>query len=111
MKKSIVNQLAHWLATRRAKLDQAGVEIDARLPRSSTNDFPWKAGITLVKDDILVMFTVWERTVYETELMIEDGLARKTLRYKEATPQRPEEIRPTLDAVMDELIAGTYRRH
>ena len=91
MKGSIVNQLAHWLSTRRANLVQMGIEITDRLPEPSSN-IPWKGTIGLVKDDILVSYTVWERTVYQSELIIVDGESGETLRSDDATPQHPEEI-------------------
>jgi hypothetical protein len=106
---SIINQLAHWLTTRRANLIQAGVEIIDRLPQPSSNA-PWKGTIGLVKDDILVSYTVWERTVFQTELIIVDGESGETLRSDDATPEHPEEIEAILDAVVNDLVAGTYRR-
>jgi hypothetical protein len=66
---SIIDQLVYWLATRRANLVQAGIEITDRLPQPSSN-VPWKGSIGLVKDDILVSYTVWERTVFQTSLIL-----------------------------------------
>ena len=109
MTKSIIHQLAHWLAIRRSNLLQVGIEIIDRLPQPSSN-VPWKGTIGLVKDDIFVSYTVWERTLYQSELIIVDGGSGKTLRSDDATPQNPEEIEAVLDAVVNDLIAGTYRR-
>jgi len=109
MTKSIVSQLAQWVKTRRANLVQAGIEITDRLPQPSSN-VPWKGTIGLVKDDILVSYTVWERTQYQSELIIVDGKSGQTLRSDDATPQHPEEIETILDAGVNDLVAGTYRR-
>jgi hypothetical protein len=106
---SIIHQLADWLTTRRANLAQAGIEITDCLPQSSSN-VPWKGTIGLVKDDIFVSFTVWERTEYQSELIIVDGESGETLRSEDATPQHPEEIDIVLDAVVNDLVEGTYRR-
>jgi hypothetical protein len=106
---SIIKQLAHWLTARRANLIQAGIEITDRLPQPSSN-VPWKGTIGLVKDDIIVSYTVWERTVFQTSLIIVDGESGETLRSDDATPEYPEEIEAILDAVVNDLVAGTYRR-
>jgi hypothetical protein len=79
------------------------------LPQPSSN-VPWKGGIGLVKDDILVSYTVWERIAFQTELIIVDGESGETLRSDDATPEHPEEIEAILDAVVNDLVAGTYRR-
>ena len=106
---SIIDQLVYWLATRRANLVQAGIEITDRLPQPSSN-VAWKGSIGLVKDDILVSYTVWERTVFQTSLIIVDGESGETLRSDDATPEHSEEIEAVLDAVVNDLVAGTYRR-
>ncbi|UTD29057.1 hypothetical protein [Bradyrhizobium sp. WD16] len=106
---SIVDQLSQWLGTRRTNLVQSGIEITDRLPQLSSN-VPWKGTIGLAKDDIFVSFTVWERTAYQSELIIVDGQSGKTLRSDDATPQRPEEIEAVLDSVVNDLVAGIYRR-
>jgi hypothetical protein len=64
----------------------------------------------LAKDDILVCYTVWERNEFQTELIIVDGESGETIRSDDATPKHPEEIEPVLDALVDNLIAGNYRR-
>ena len=71
---------------------------------------PWKGTIGLVKDDILVSYTVWERTIFQTELIIVDGVSGETLLSKDATPENVEEIDGVLDSIVDGLVAGTYRR-
>jgi hypothetical protein len=104
---SIVDQLAHWLRIRRANLVQAGIEITDLLPQPSSN-IPWKGTVGLAKDDILVSYTVWERIEYQSELIIVDGKSGETIRCDDASPGHPEEIEAVLDAVVNDLVAGTY---
>jgi hypothetical protein len=109
MNNSIVQQLAHWLSSRGPRLASAGVEFTNRIPEPSSS-VPWKGGVGLVKDDILVSFTVWERTIFQTELIIVDGASGETLVSKDATPENVEDIDEVLDSIVDGLIGGTYRR-
>jgi hypothetical protein len=109
MSQSIVQRLAQWLSSRGPSLASAGVESTNRISEPSSN-VPWKGTIGLVKDDILVSYTVWERTIFQTELIIVDGVSGETLLSKDATPENVEEIDGVLDSVVDGLVAGTYRR-
>ena len=109
MSESIVQRLAQWLSSRGSSLASAGVEATNRIPEPSSN-VPWKGTIGLVKDDILVSYTVWERTIFQTELIIVDGVSGETLLSRDATPDSAEEIDGVLDSVVDGLVAGTYRR-
>jgi hypothetical protein len=106
---SIINQLKYWLEARRDHLVQAGVVITDRLPRQSS-DVSWKGTVGLVKDDIFVSFTVWERMGFQTELIIVDGSSGKTLQSDDATPGCFGEIETVLDSVVDNLISGNYRK-
>ncbi|GAA3665519.1 hypothetical protein GCM10022398_08830 [Acetobacter lovaniensis] len=49
------------------------VEGIDRIPELSSNR-PWKAMIGLAKDDIPLSDTVWKRTIFQTELIIVEGL-------------------------------------
>ena len=109
MTESIVHQLRLWLETRRERLVRTGIEITDRVPQPSSN-VPWKATIGLVKDGVLVSFTVWERTELQTELIVVDGVSGKTLRSVDATPEHPSEIEAVLDIVVNDLITGSYRQ-
>jgi hypothetical protein len=106
---SIIDQLSRWLAARREGLIREGIVITNRLPLTAI-DIPWKGSIGLSKSDILVSYTVWERAKFQTELIIVDGESGETLRSEDATLEDPGEIEPILDAVVNDLIAGTYRR-
>jgi hypothetical protein len=109
MSDSIVRQLANWLSSRGPRLASLGIETTNRIPESSS-DIPWKGTIGLAKDDILVSYTVWERTIFQTELIIVDGALGETLISEDATPKRVEEIDGVLDSVVNGLVEGTYRR-
>jgi hypothetical protein len=103
----IVKELADWLEKNRAYLALNNIEIDERFPKPLSN-FAWKASIGLTKDNIFVSFTVWERTAYQTELIVIDGELKKDLLFQDLEPKRPEEIVLTLDTAVISLINGTY---
>jgi hypothetical protein len=107
MTESIVHQLRLWLENSREFLAQAGIEITDRIPQPTSNA-PWKGSIGLIKDDILVSYTVWERTGFQTELIVVDGGSGETLKSIDTTPVHPGEITPVLDAVVNDLITGSY---
>jgi hypothetical protein len=88
-------------------LASAGIEFTNRIP-GQLSDTPWKGSIGLVKDDILVSFTVWERTIFQTELLVVDGRSGETLVSKDATPENVEEIDEVLDFIVDGLVRGIY---
>lgn len=108
MSDSIVRQLANWLSSRGPRLASLGIEPTDRIPEPSSN-IPWKGTIGLIKDDIIVSYTVWERTIFQTELIIVDGASGETLISEDATPKSVEEIDGVLDSVVDGLVAGAYR--
>lgn len=108
MSESIVQQLANWLSSRESRLASLGIETTDRIPEPSSN-IPWKGMVGLVKDDILVSYTVWERTIFQAELIILDGASGETLVSEDTTPKTVEEIDEVLDAVVDDLVAGSYR--
>ena len=109
MIESIVQWLRHWLETRRERLAQVGIAIEDRIPQWSSN-LSGKATVGLIKDDVLVSYTVWDNTRFQTELIIVNGGSGETLRSIDATPDHPSEIEAVLDAVVDDLIAGNYRQ-
>lgn len=109
MRVSIVQQLANWLSSRRPRLASLGIEATDRIPEPSSS-IPWKGTIGLAKDDILVSYTVWERTIFQAELIIVDAASGETLVSEDTTPTSAGEIDGVLDSVLDGLAAGTYRR-
>ena len=64
----------------------------------------------MAKGNIFVSYTVWERTIFQTELIIVDGASGETLLSKDATPEKVEEVDEVLDSIVDGLVAGAYRR-
>jgi hypothetical protein len=70
---------------------------------------PWKASIALVYSEIMVSFTVWERSVFQTELIIMNAKTGKTLVMDEKTPNDAALIRADLDGVIEQLLRDYYR--
>jgi hypothetical protein len=105
---SIVKQLSHWVAQNREELVDKGIEVSDRTPEPSSN-IPWKGTVGLVKDDILVSYTVWERTIFQTELIVVDGKSGATLRSEDGNPRHPEDIEPVLNALVEDLLTQKYR--
>lgn len=108
MTASIVKQLTSWLAENREELVGQGVAVDDRIPQLFSN-VTWKATIGLIKDDIYVSYTVWERTVFQTELIVVDGQSGETLLSEDRSLERAEEIEPVLGAILRDLVTGKYR--
>lgn len=69
---------------------------------------PWKASIALVYNEIMVSFTVWERSVFQTELIIMNAKTGKTLVMDEKTPNDAALIRAHLDGVIEQLLRDYY---
>ena len=108
MKSSIVRQLDQWLSAHLVDLVSNGIEVVDRLPQPPST-VPWKASIGLCKNGILVSYTVWERSTFQTELIIVDGRSGATLQSEDGTPVDPEEIERVLNDVVGKIISGQYR--
>jgi hypothetical protein len=67
-----------------------------------------EGSIGLEYKTILVSFTVWERTVLQTELIIMNSKTGKTLVMDEGTPGDSSLIRDELDRVVRNLLNGVY---
>ena len=105
---SIVKELAEWTKANAASLVSRGVQVRERFPEPNSM-YPWTAGIGLVYDEILVSFTVWERTVLQTELIIMNAKTGKTVVVDDKTPSIASLIRIDLDDVVQKLLSGYYR--
>ena len=82
---SIVKELADWTRANAAKLASSGVQVTEKSPEPSST-YPWKASVALVYDDVIVSFTVWERSLFQSELIIMNAKTGKTLVMDEKTP-------------------------
>jgi hypothetical protein len=103
---SIVKELADWTRASAAMLASRGVQVTEKPPVPS---YPWKAGVWLVYNDILISFTVWERTRFQSELIVMNAKTGKTLVMDDKTPSDATLIRVDLDAVVQRLLDGSYR--
>jgi hypothetical protein len=106
---SIVKELADWTKANGATLSSRGVQVTENFPRQDS-PHPWKASIWLVYEEILVSFTVWERTILQTELLVNNAKTKKTLVMDEKTPNDAALIRADLDVVVQRLLSGVYAR-
>jgi hypothetical protein len=106
---SIVRELADWTKANVAMLSSRGVQLTEKFPESDSAH-PWKASIALVYQGIAVSFTVWERTVFQTELIVMNAKTGKTLVMDEKTPSDSALIRGDLDGVVQRLLGGFYDR-
>jgi hypothetical protein len=75
---SIVAELADWTKANAVALTSRGVQVTEKFPEPNSA-YPWKAGIGLVYKEIIVSFTVWERSIFQTELIIMNASTRKTI--------------------------------
>jgi hypothetical protein len=105
---SIVNELSIWTTSNAKTLRDKGVEVIVRIPGPGSN-IPWKAGIGLLYGDIIVSYTVWERTIFQTELIVMNSLTEKCVVMDDREPAVAEAIHAELDDVVTRLIDNTFR--
>jgi hypothetical protein len=79
---SIVKELRDWTTTNAAMLARSGVQVTEKPPEPGSTH-PWKASVALVFDEVIVSFSVWERTLFQSELIVSSacfspGLASST---------------------------------
>jgi hypothetical protein len=107
MKGSIVQQLRTWAQKNKILLNREGVTLQTRFEEPDS-EFHWKGSIGLIKDDIFVSFTVWERTILQTELIVVNGSSGETIEAKDDTPANIYEIESVLNRVVQSLINKEY---
>jgi hypothetical protein len=105
---SIVKELRDWTTTNAAMLASSGVQVTEKSPEPGSTH-PWKASVSLVFDEVIVSFSVWERTLLQSELIVMNSKTGKTLVMDEKTPKEATAIRTDLDAVVQRLLNGSYR--
>jgi hypothetical protein len=106
---SIVRQLSEWTKQHAEVLTGRGVEVTERFPEEGS-PYPWKACIGLTYDGVIVTFTVWERTILQTELLVMNTFSGKLVVMDEGEPTSPSVIASELDRVTAKLLSGYYRR-
>lgn len=104
---SIVNQLSIWTTNNAAKLRDKGVELIENIPGPGSNH-PWKANIGLIYGGFAVSYTVWERTIFQTELLVVDGLNRKTIVMEDREPATAEVVHADLNDVVRKLLDNAF---
>lgn len=104
---SIVNELVEWTSENKARLLAGGVQIHERFP-APASEFAWKASIGLSYNGTLLSFTVWERTIFQTEFLVFNARTKKTLIMDDRTPEDAKHIRNELDQIVQRLLSGYY---
>jgi hypothetical protein len=104
---SIVNQLSVWITNNATKLRDKGVEVAENIPGSGSN-IPWKASIGLAYGGFAVSYTVWERTIFQTELLVIDVLNKKTIVMEDREPATAEIVHVDLDDVARKLLDKAF---
>jgi hypothetical protein len=100
---SIVKELSDWTNANAEELLRRGVQVIEKLPEPNSTH-PWKAGIGLVHRDLLASFTVWELTIFQTELIIMNAKTGATLVVEDKTPSDAAHIRADLEALVERLL-------
>lgn len=106
---SIIKQLETWISDNRQMLKEQEIKLTEKIPEAGSN-IPWKASIGLEYKAILVSYTVWERTRFQTELLVLNALNEKTVVMEDASPDDPSIIHADLDNVVKNLLSGSYRK-
>lgn len=96
---SIVDQLSLWSKNNATMLCENGIELVGKFPGQDSS-FAWKASIGLIHDSIVVSYTVWERTIFQTELIILNVLTKKTIVMADKTPESAQIVRADLDEIV-----------
>ncbi|HEY4211861.1 MAG TPA: hypothetical protein VGM84_10305 [Steroidobacteraceae bacterium] len=109
MTTGIVSQLASWIREHAADLRQQGIQIEERIPDQASPS-PWKASVGLIFNDIVVTYTVWERTILQTSLIVFNANTRRTVFFKDSEPETPGVVNPDLDDVVKKLASGEYSK-
>ena len=105
---SIVEQLAIWAKNNSQILRSRGVKVIDRFPQKGSSD-SWKGSVSLAYNEILISYTVWERSGLQTELIIMNALTRKTIEMVDKNPEAPWIVHADLDRVVTKLLGNAYR--
>jgi len=103
----IVKRLGDWAHVNAPLLRQKGFLVEENIPMPDSN-IAWKASIGLVYNDIIATYTVWERDVLQTELIVMNAKTAQTLVMNDATVDNPDVVDRDLRDVVDRLIDNSY---
>jgi hypothetical protein len=105
---SIVRELISWTRTNAQRLRDAGVRLEEYFPKpGSTTE--GNAGVAMEYDDILLTYSVWERTRLQTEFIVLNAQTRKTLIMEDKEPEDPGIVSKDLDRAVRNLLSGAYK--
>lgn len=105
---SIVAELSNWVKANSSMLFSRGVQITEKFPAPGSTH-PWKASIALVYGDLMVSYTVWERSALQTEMIIMRASTGQTLVMDEKMPNDAYAIHGDLDDVARKILDDFYR--
>ena len=104
----IVKRLGDWARLNAPLLRQKGFLVEENIPLPGSNLPPWKANIGLVYNNIIVTYTVWERTILQIELIVMNAKTKQTLVMNDATVGNAEVVDRDLQDIVNKLIDSTY---
>lgn len=58
----------------------------------------------------MVTYTVWERTIFQTSLIVFNGKTKRTVFFKDSEPETPSVVNSDLDDVVEKLKSGEYSK-
>jgi hypothetical protein len=85
---SIIAELISWASKNECELRKNGIHLTKNFPEEQSK-FPWKASLGFEKNDLVASYTMWERNGLQTELIIVDGSAGRTLLTEDGNPESP----------------------
>jgi hypothetical protein len=103
---SIVDELIGWARAHVEYLRSHEIEVE-RFPERS-REAPWKATLGLNHRGFLVNYTVWERTVFQSTLLVLNSQTKKTIVMDEKTAPSLEAVRQDLDEIVSKLLGREY---
>jgi hypothetical protein len=105
----IVSRLAAWVQAHASQLKQQGIELEEDFPGIDAT-LQGKATIGLVFNDIVVTYTVWELTIFQTSLIVFNAWTKRTVFFKDSEPGTPDAVDKDLAEVVEKLVSGEYSR-
>lgn len=105
---SLVEQLTIWVTNNSQTLCGSGFQIIQKIPLPGS-DLAWKASIGLIHDEILVSYTVWDKSILRTELIVMNALTEETIVMEDKSASDPNAVHFDLDGVVRKLKDSSYK--
>jgi hypothetical protein len=109
MTTGIVNKLIAWVRGHAADLERQGIRIEEQFPDDNSLA-PWKSTVGFVFNDVVVTYTVWERTILQTSLVVVNSKTKRTVFFKDSEPEAADIVDSDLPDVVRKLTSGDYSR-